>query len=81
MALTTTLRKLDNGNIEVYLNYNLLFATIRKVAPSRAKGNYKWSFTLEHLPVEAYALYKDAPDAVIAIENYVNLINRATPNA
>lgn len=76
MAIDLTIKQISEDNVEIYIN-NFLFAKIHKVLPARAKGSYKWSFTLEHLPVETYSIYKSVPDALIAIENYINLINRA----
>jgi hypothetical protein len=77
MTLVSTIKKVNDDKIEIYVNDSLLFATVRKVLPAKAKGEYQWTYDLAHLSVETYALYKDAPDAVIQIENYINLLNRA----
>ena len=76
MAIDLTIKQINDNEVEIYIN-DLLFAKIYEVSPTKAKGKYKWSFTLEHLPVEICSLYKSIPDALIAIKNYTNLINRA----
>jgi hypothetical protein len=64
-----------NGRWEIYAN-DLLFATVMEVSPSRQKGKYKWSYYLKHLSVETYTIYKSPADAIIEVENYINLLNR-----
>jgi len=73
--LNVTIKEVDK-QYKMFVN-DLHFATIYIVSPPKGKGKHKWSFRLEHLPVDTITVYKSPADAVIVLEKYINLLNRA----
>jgi hypothetical protein len=75
MAFTVTTKQIGDEQYNVFAN-DMHFATIYKPLPFKRKAGAEWTFRIEHLPVEAYTVYRDVPDALIAVENFINLLNR-----